>query len=159
SGRKIGNRIVQAVKHPPLKAPHELLEHDQPEKEWNAGCNKSHIHGLRSVSHLIRERKPMTLEPMRQGLNELIRWRARTTPELPALWYEGREWNYRDLDVRSSQVADALVQAGVKRGDRVAILDKNSDRYLETVYGISKAGAIFVPVNWRQAAPEVAYVL
>src|SRR6185436_19293715 len=103
-------------------------------------------------------RKSHDTGPMRQGLNELIRWRAQTTPELPALWYEGREWTFRDLDARSNRVADALVRAGVKRGDRVAILDKNSDRYLETVYGIGKAGAVFVPVNWRQAAPEVAYV-
>jgi acyl-CoA synthetase (AMP-forming)/AMP-acid ligase II len=96
---------------------------------------------------------------MRYSLNEVLRWRRKVTPELAALWFEGKETSFAELDARTNRVAQALIASGVKRGDRVAVLDKNHDRYFELIYGISKAGAIFVPVNWRLAPPEVAHVL
>src|SRR5579885_1605273 len=96
---------------------------------------------------------------MRYSLNEVLRWRRMVTPELPALWFEGKETSFAELDARTSRAAQALIAGGVKRGDRVAVLDKNHDRYFELIYAIGKAGAIFVPVNWRLAPPEVAHVL
>ncbi len=94
-----------------------------------------------------------------QSLPELIRWRGRVTPEVPAIWFEGREITYEELDRRSSQVANALIDHGVQSGDRICVLDQNHDLYFELLFGIAKASAVFVPVNWRLAPPEVAYVV
>src|SRR5262249_36727070 len=60
---------------------------------------------------------------------------------------------------RISRVAGALSALGVRRGDRVAILALNSDRYLELMYAIPWIGAVMVPINTRLAAPEVGDIL
>src|SRR5262249_57466805 len=58
-----------------------------------------------------------------------------------------------------SRVAGGLSEAGVQRGDGVAILALNSDRYVELLYAIPWLGAVMVPVNTRLATPEIRYVL
>ena len=47
----------------------------------------------------------------------------------------------------------------VQRGDRVAILALNSDRYFELMYALPWIGAVMVPLNTRLAAPEIEYIL
>jgi acyl-CoA synthetase (AMP-forming)/AMP-acid ligase II len=90
---------------------------------------------------------------------EILRWRARQRPEGSALWYDDRELSYRQLDERASQVANALIAAGVQPGDRVCVLDKSHDAFFEVMFGIAKAGAVYTPVNWRLAPPEIAFVV
>jgi acyl-CoA synthetase (AMP-forming)/AMP-acid ligase II len=93
-------------------------------------------------------------------LADVLRWRACRHPELPAVAFEGRRTTYAELDRSSSRLAAGLVQKlGVRPGDRIAILDKNSDSYLALIFAIAKAGAVMVPVNWRLRAPEVAQVV
>jgi long-chain acyl-CoA synthetase len=66
---------------------------------------------------------------------------------------------YRQLGERVHRLAGALRQRGLKRGDRVAILDWNSHRYLEAYYACAHAGLAFMPVNSRLAVPELRYVM
>ena len=64
------------------------------------------------------------------------------------------------MDASSTQVAVGLVERlGVKPGDHVSILDKNTDAYMELLFAIDKAGAIATPVNWRLTGSEVAKVV
>ncbi len=88
-----------------------------------------------------------------------IRHHARVRGDKPALIFEGRQITYGELDRRASQVANGLIAAGVEHGQRVAILAKNIDLFFEIYYGATKAGAVLVPINFRLAPPEVAYVL
>jgi acyl-CoA synthetase (AMP-forming)/AMP-acid ligase II len=91
---------------------------------------------------------------------QMLRWRARRHPDLAATWFQGRTRTFAELDASSSALAAGLVaDLGVRPGDRVAILDKNSDAYLELLFAVDKAGAVGVPVNWRLTAPEVATVV
>ena len=60
---------------------------------------------------------------------------------------------------RVARIAGGLEQAGMQRGDRVAILALNSDRYFELLYAIPWIGAVMVPVNTRLATPEIEYIL
>src|SRR6266513_2720486 len=66
---------------------------------------------------------------------------------------------YRQLGERVHRLSSALLDLGLKRGDRVAILDWNSHRYLEMFYACAHAGLAFMPVNSRLAVPELRYVL
>ncbi len=91
---------------------------------------------------------------------ELIRWRARRHPDVPATWYKGRVRSYDELNRSSSGLADGLVsKLGLQPGDRVAILDKNSDAYLELFFALDKAGLVAAPVNRRLTPPEVAAII
>ncbi|MCV6623001.1 MAG: long-chain-fatty-acid--CoA ligase [Cellvibrionaceae bacterium] len=68
-----------------------------------------------------------------------------------------RRHSWKEFHQRVSQFAGALQKLGVKQGSRVAILSLNSDRYLEAMFAIPWAGAAYVPINTRLAAPEVEY--
>src|SRR5437764_10400895 len=75
-------------------------------------------------------------------------------------WYRGRTRTFAEVEASSSALAGGLAgRLGVRPGDRVAILDKNSDDYLELLFALDKAGAVAVPVNWRLTAAEVAQVV
>jgi acyl-CoA synthetase (AMP-forming)/AMP-acid ligase II len=90
---------------------------------------------------------------------EICRWWANRQPELEATWFEGRSRTWGELNESTSALAAGLVgKLGIKPGDHVAILDKNTDEYVELLYALDKAGAIATPINWRLTGPEVAKV-
>ncbi len=65
---------------------------------------------------------------------------------------------YAALSDRVDRLASALLGIGLERGDRVAILDRNSLRYLETYYACAQAGVAFMPLNARLAPAELEYI-
>nr|WP_255408191.1 AMP-binding protein [Sporosarcina sp. P3] len=73
--------------------------------------------------------------------------------------YEDRRYTYRELNQEVNKLSHGLIQHGVKKGDKVALMMKNSDTFIIVYYAILKAGAITVPVNFRLTAIEVSYIL
>lgn len=91
---------------------------------------------------------------------EVLRWRATRHPDLTATVFGGRSRSFAELDARSSELAAGIVgQFGIIGGDRVAVLDKNSDDYVELMFALSKSGAVTVPINWRLRPGEVAQIV
>jgi fatty-acyl-CoA synthase len=84
---------------------------------------------------------------------------ARASGDATAITCEGRRTTYRQLEEGSNRVANAIIAAGIPRQARVAILDFNSDSYLEALIGIPKAACVPVGINFRLAHPEVAFIL
>jgi long-chain acyl-CoA synthetase len=76
-----------------------------------------------------------------------------------ALRVGDRGITYGELDERTSRVANALLAEGIDPQDRVAFLDKNGPEYFDVLIGGAKVNAVDVAVNWRLAAPEVAYIV
>ncbi|MCQ3803332.1 MAG: AMP-binding protein [bacterium] len=64
--------------------------------------------------------------------------------------------SYRDLDRYSNRVAHGLAGLGVERGDRVAVMSRNTAEYVGLYYGILKLGAVFSPLNPSYTPAEVA---
>lgn len=77
-----------------------------------------------------------------------------------AVRFEGATLTYADLDARVCRLAAMLKgELGVRVGDRVAHLGTNSPELLELLFACARIGAILVPLNWRLAAPEHAWIL
>lgn len=93
------------------------------------------------------------------GLADVVRGHGRQRPDAPALIVGHRTITYGDLDTRSNRVAQAFAAAGVRRGDRVAFIDRNGAEFFEVIFGLAKLGAVGVPVNWRLAPAEMAHIL
>ncbi|WP_149260658.1 long-chain-fatty-acid--CoA ligase [Actinomadura sp. K4S16] len=93
------------------------------------------------------------------GLDGVLRERALAYPDRIAYIAGDTEVTYRDFDRRVDRVAAALAAAGLGPGDRVAVLDKNSLEYAELLFGATRIGAAQVPVNYRLAPDEVAYIV
>ncbi|GAA3572864.1 o-succinylbenzoate--CoA ligase [Streptomyces osmaniensis] len=94
-----------------------------------------------------------------EGLGSWPARRARKTPHRTALIHGGTPTSYAALHERTTRLAHALRERGVRRGDRVAYLGPNHPSYLETLFAAGTLGAVFVPLNTRLAGPEIAYQL
>lgn len=92
-------------------------------------------------------------------LADVIRIQAKTRGDSTALVFEGRETNYAELDRKANRVANGLIALGVKQGERIAYLGKNSDLFIELLLGAVKAKIVTAPVNWRLAGPEIAFIV
>lgn len=77
-----------------------------------------------------------------------------------ALVVEGAQrFSYADIEALANRVANLLLRVGVARGERVALFEQNSHRYVAWYYGILKAGAVCVPVNTASDANMLEHFL
>jgi long-chain acyl-CoA synthetase len=70
-----------------------------------------------------------------------------------------RDMTWRVFDEKANRLANLLIKRGIKKGDKVAILLMNCLEWLPIYFGILKAGAIAVPLNFRYTAEEIKYCL
>ena len=70
-----------------------------------------------------------------------------------------RRVSFGELDEAALRLANGLLGLGLTRGDRVAILAKNSIEYFETYYACARAGFIAQPLNWRLGLEELVRIL
>ncbi|WP_037623651.1 acyl-CoA synthetase [Streptomyces aureus] len=96
---------------------------------------------------------------LNQGIGSWPARRARKTPDRIAVVHEDRTWTYRELHERVLRLAHALRGLGAGPGDRIAYLGPNHPAFLETLFAAGALGAVFVPLNTRLAAPELAHNL
>ncbi len=80
-------------------------------------------------------------------------------PDKAALVCGGRRWSYAQLESDCNRLAHALLALGVKRGDRVAVCLDNCCEAVVAVFGILKAGGVFMMVNSTTKAEKLAFVL
>ena len=90
---------------------------------------------------------------------DLLAVYAANQPDKVAVIQGDRRVAFAELNRRSNQVAHALFELGIERGDRVAIMSLNSIEGSEVAAALRKCGAMVVPVNFRLRGPEVAYIL
>ncbi|MFY1638187.1 class I adenylate-forming enzyme family protein [Solwaraspora sp. WMMB335] len=84
---------------------------------------------------------------------------ARRFADADALVFEGRRWTHRQLADDVEALAAGLVAEGVRREARVAIVSNNVPEFLLLSLALSKLGAVFVPLNYRLTARELAQLL
>jgi acyl-CoA synthetase (AMP-forming)/AMP-acid ligase II len=80
-------------------------------------------------------------------------------PERDAMVFDGVRWSYGQTNERANRLANALRGVGIKKGDRIGILQTNCSQYVESYFAAAKIGAIFVPLNFRAKAEELAYMI
>ncbi|GAA3523036.1 fatty acid--CoA ligase [Aeromicrobium panaciterrae] len=101
----------------------------------------------------------MTTKTTWTTLAEVIRANGTSYPDSHAIVGEGRTITYGELSSRSDAVAAGLVAHGLAVGDRVAYLARNATEYWELFFGAAKAGVVIVPLNFRLAPDEIAWIL
>ena len=93
------------------------------------------------------------------NLSSFIAFHARRTPERCALKYRGEEISYATFDARIRIVGGWLASRGIGADDVIAVLMKNSAAFLDIAFAASHIGAIFLPINFRLASDEIAYIV
>ena len=100
-------------------------------------------------------------EPMSVNIGNLLARRAHINGSLEALFdvAANRRYTYAELNSETNKVASLLVDAGVKKGDRVALLQMNSAEFMTAFFATAKLGAVIVPLNWRLVPDELEFIL
>lgn len=73
--------------------------------------------------------------------------------------YYRREITWNIFNEKANRFANLLLERGVQKGDKVAILLMNGLEWLPIYFGILKTGALAVPLNYRYSADEIQYCL
>jgi acyl-CoA synthetase (AMP-forming)/AMP-acid ligase II len=84
---------------------------------------------------------------------------ARHQPDNDAVIFEERRYSYSEFDKRTDRMGNALIKAGVAKGDKVAQLLFNCSELLEAYLAVCKIGAVNVPLNFRLTGPDIFYQL
>jgi fatty-acyl-CoA synthase len=95
----------------------------------------------------------------RQTLGDTLRRTARRLPHKTALVFRTRTWTYAELDADCNRVANGLAGLGIVKGDRVAILSRNSAEFVLIRFALARLGAVLVPINFMLGPEEVGFVL
>lgn len=95
----------------------------------------------------------------RETLADIVRETAAAWPDRKAVVSGAARATYAEIDAAASRVASGLLAAGCAPQERVGILARNSLAFIEILLGCLKAGLVALPLNWRLAAPEIAYIV
>lgn len=88
-------------------------------------------------------------------LGDIPRKNAVAHPDREAVVFEGRRMVYGELDRRVNRLANGLLKLGFTPGDRLAVLEENTDTYLEVYFAAAKVGMSVTPLNYRLSEAEI----
>lgn len=91
--------------------------------------------------------------------DDIMHFWAKERPHGPAFDQGGRVTSYAEADVLTRQLIALLQSRGIAQGDRIAWLGKNRDTYFLLYIAAARMGAVMVPIGWRLAPREIAYIL
>jgi long-chain acyl-CoA synthetase len=82
-------------------------------------------------------------------------------PDKEALYYVQKNirYSYKEWDRQINKAANALIKAGVNKGDRVSTFLFNTEELATVYFACAKIGAVFNPVNFRLSAEELKFIL
>ncbi|KAF3996049.1 class I adenylate-forming enzyme family protein [Glaciimonas immobilis] len=92
-------------------------------------------------------------------LADAVATHARLSPQKIGVMDTTRSLTFRQWQERASRLGNGLLDLGLKKGDRVALLAYNCIEWMEMYVGLSQAGLVAVPINFRLSAPEIAYII
>ncbi|OAB55328.1 acyl-CoA synthetase [Phormidium willei BDU 130791] len=94
-----------------------------------------------------------------QNLTAFLAYHAARRPEATALTYGAQRISYAALHDRALCLAGWMQGRGIGPDSVVALVMKNSPAFLEIAFATSHLGAVFLPINYRLSAAEVAYIV
>ena len=92
-------------------------------------------------------------------LHQLLSKSANKYPDNQAVWAQGKSLTYRELDQQSNQLAHLLRQRGIRKGDRVGIYFRKAVESVVSMFGVLKAGGVYVPLDPQQPAQRIQYII
>ncbi|MDH6590752.1 crotonobetaine/carnitine-CoA ligase [Variovorax sp. TBS-050B] len=102
---------------------------------------------------------PRSVPPAARTLPDMLRRQAALFGARPLLRIGDRRWSHAGAAGAAAARAGVLAQAGIARGDRIALMCGNRIEFLETFLGAGWLGAVTVPVNTASMGPQIGYFL
>ena len=92
-------------------------------------------------------------------VGDILRTTASKYPDKTGIIFEDKRYTWHQVNARVNSLANALLQSGLKKQDRVAILSPNCNQYLEFYFATAKAGLIGVPLNTWFKKKELSHLV
>ncbi|WP_027543538.1 acyl-CoA synthetase [Bradyrhizobium sp. WSM2254] len=93
------------------------------------------------------------------SIGDILRPSAARKPDKPALSCGAVRWSFAELDAICNRLARGLLVLGVKKGDRLAILSRNSHSFPALRFAAARLGAVLVPINFMLNPDEINFIL
>ena len=95
----------------------------------------------------------------RQTLSDTLRRSAARVPGRLGIACGATRWTYAELHGVCERLAAGFAARGIRRGDKVAVLARNSHGFVALRYALMRLGAVIVPINFMLQADDVAFIL
>lgn len=92
-------------------------------------------------------------------INDIIKYSTINYPHKVALYYYDEQYAFREIYEKSNKIANGLIKAGLKKGDKVAVNLPNIPEYVIIYFALAKTGAVNVPINIYFTSNEFEYIL
>ncbi len=92
-------------------------------------------------------------------ISDATRKNSRLYPDKIAVMDGDVKITFSEFNLRVNRLANAILNLGLSRGDRVAVLSENAYQYMELYFACAKGGVSLVPLNYRSTSKELAYVI
>ncbi|MBC8184865.1 AMP-binding protein [candidate division KSB1 bacterium] len=92
-------------------------------------------------------------------VNDFLQNSAKKFPKKEALIFKNRRLTYQEINKYANQLANALIDSGIERGDRVAIYMPNSVEVVISIFAVLKAGGVFIVINHSTKTDKLKYIL
>ncbi len=102
---------------------------------------------------------PPSIVGMSYLIHHFLERSVDSSPDKEASVHGSHRFTYLDIEKRANMLANWLLASGVGKGDRVAVLLRNSVEYICSYYAILKAGGVIVPLNTGLEAREMLQML
>ncbi len=99
------------------------------------------------------------LKAREHSLGDLLRRSARRDPNKTAVICGHQVWTFSEMDAICNRLGRGLLGLGLRKGDRVAILSRNSHAFAALRFAVAKIGAILVPINFMLNPDEINFIL
>ncbi|UFJ42597.1 acyl-CoA synthetase [Brevibacillus humidisoli] len=95
----------------------------------------------------------------RNTLGDILQRSRRRFPNKMALRFEEEEFTYEQFDMIVNQAAQSIISHGLQKGQRAAVLSRNSMDFAILTFALAKTGVIMVPINYMLNSDDVAFIL
>ena len=95
----------------------------------------------------------------RVAIGDLLKRAARRFPDRVALTDGGRQVTFTELERDANRFANHLVQRGLKPGEKISTICNNSVEFVKALFGIHRAGLVWVPINTMLGPADMDYIL
>jgi len=93
------------------------------------------------------------------NISELLARNARKYPFKEAIVSEVERLSYKELNSRVNKLSNALLNHGIKQGDKIILFMPNSPEFIISYFAVLRIGAIIVPVNAKLTSNELSYII
>ena len=93
------------------------------------------------------------------SIGDLLRRSAKRYPDKTALICGEVSWTFAEMDAICNRLGRGLLALGIAKGDRVAVLSRNSHGFAALRFAVARIGAILVPINFMLNPDEINFIL